>query len=46
MTFFIAYPATAPNKNPPPAEKTNTSTGNLKEMPPQVYLRDIHRIFR
>jgi hypothetical protein len=25
-TFLIAYPATAPNRNPPPAEKRKTST--------------------
>ena len=27
MTFLIAYPATAPNRNPPPAEKRKSSTG-------------------
>ena len=38
MTFFIAYPATAPNRNPPPAEKNSkalknrSSTGNLEDV--------------
>ena len=32
MTFLIAYPATAPNRNPPPAEKRKSSTGNLEDV--------------
>jgi hypothetical protein len=31
MTFLIAYPATAPNRNPPPAEKRNSSTGKSED---------------
>jgi hypothetical protein len=30
ITFFMAYPATAPNRNPPPAEKRKYSAGNLE----------------
>src|SRR5215831_7613818 len=34
ITFFIAYPATAPNKNPPPTEKRKSSAGNSKVSTP------------
>src|SRR5215469_12959384 len=34
ITFFIAYPATAPNRNPPPAEKRKSSTGNSEVSTP------------
>ena len=30
-TFLIAYPATATNSNPPPAEKRKTSTGKSED---------------
>ena len=33
ITFFIANPTTAPNRNPPPAENTNSSICNSEEMP-------------
>ena len=31
MTFLIAYPATAPNRNPPPVEKRKSSTGKSED---------------
>ena len=31
MTFLIAYPAAAPNRNPPPAEKRKSSTGKSED---------------
>jgi hypothetical protein len=31
MTFLIAYPATTPNRNPPPAEKRNSRTGKSED---------------
>ena len=31
MTFLIAYPATAPNRNPTPAEKRKSSTGKSED---------------
>jgi hypothetical protein len=33
MTFLIAYPATAPNRKAPPAEKRRSSTGKLENAP-------------
>src|SRR5438094_7645445 len=35
ITFFIAYPATAPNRNPPPAENTKSSIGNSTATTPR-----------
>src|SRR5262249_18413741 len=34
ITFLIAYPATAPNRNPPPAENRKSSTGNSEVSTP------------
>src|SRR5215469_9435816 len=34
ITFFMAYPATAPTRNPPPAEKRKSSTGNSEVSTP------------
>ena len=33
--FLYGIPATAPNRNPPPAENTRFSNGNLEETPHQ-----------
>ena len=38
MTFLIAYPATAPNRNPPPAIKRKSSTGKSKHAMSSQYL--------
>ena len=38
MTLLIAYPATAPNRNPPPTGKRNSSTGKSEA----VYPREVH----
>ena len=38
MTFLIAYPATAPNRNPPPAEKRNSSSGKSEDALSSQYL--------
>jgi len=32
MTFLIAYPATAPSRNPPPAETRKSSTGKSEDL--------------
>src|SRR5215831_4969804 len=42
ITFFIAYPATAPSRNPQPAEKRKSSTGNSEVSTP---FQSWHTIF-
>jgi hypothetical protein len=46
MTFLIAYPATAPNSNPPPAEKRKSSTGKSEDdASPQYLCCPLHKGF-
>jgi hypothetical protein len=45
MTFLIAYPATAPNRNPPPAEKKKLLYWQIRRcsvLSVYVYPREVH----
>ncbi|HXX97036.1 MAG TPA: hypothetical protein VEL11_07975, partial [Candidatus Bathyarchaeia archaeon] len=46
LPYFIAYPATAPNRNPPPAEKRKSSTGNSEVSTPWLRLLWLLRLRR
>jgi hypothetical protein len=40
----MAYPATAPNRNPLPAEKTRSSIDNVPAIPPYKFCTDTFKV--